>query len=122
MTDATLTFAVGDDDTAAALGSGSLPVARYAAPAGVVRGGDLRGHRDGAGRGRDLGRHPGRGWSTPAASRVGVRLDVSATSVDRDSRLHRFSVVAREADGGRVVANGEVTRVVVQAERFLGRL
>jgi hypothetical protein len=30
--------------------------------------------------------------------------------------------VARQADDARVVATGEVTRVVVDAERFLGRL
>ena len=34
------------------------------------------------------------------ASRVGVRLEVTATPVYRDGRLHRFSVVAREADAG----------------------
>ena len=46
---------------------------------------------------------------------------MTATPVYRDGRLHRFSVVAREADAGRVVATGEVTRVVVDAERFLAR-
>jgi predicted thioesterase len=55
-------------------------------------------------------------------SRVGARLEVTASSVFRDGRLHRFSVVARQADDARVVATGEVTRVVVDAERFLGRL
>ena len=49
-------------------------------------------------------------------------MEVTASSVFHDGRLHRFSVVAREADDGRVVATGEVTRVVVDAERFLGRL
>jgi fluoroacetyl-CoA thioesterase len=48
-------------------------------------------------------------------------VNVTASSVFRDGRLHRFSVVARQ-DDGRVVATGEITRVVVDAERFLGRL
>jgi predicted thioesterase len=56
------------------------------------------------------------------ASAVGVRLEVTATEVFHDGRLHRFSVVARETDGGKVLGTGEVTRVVVDAERFLGRL
>ena len=55
-------------------------------------------------------------------SKVGVRLEVTATPVHRDGRLHRFSVSAREADGGRVIGTGEVTRVVVDAERFVARL
>ena len=56
------------------------------------------------------------------ASAVGVRLEVTASQVFHDGRLHRFSVLAREAGGGPVVATGEVTRVVVDAERFLARL
>jgi len=56
------------------------------------------------------------------ASGVGTALEVTATPIYRDGRLHRFSVLAREADGGRVVGTGEVTRVVVDAERFLARL
>ena len=55
-------------------------------------------------------------------SLVGTRIEVTASPVHRDGRLHRFSVVAREADGGHVLGTGEVTRVVVDAERFLGRL
>ena len=47
---------------------------------------------------------------------------MTATPVHRDGRLHRFSVLAREVGGGRVVGTGEVTRVVVDAERFLTRL
>jgi predicted thioesterase len=56
------------------------------------------------------------------ASMVGTSVAVTASPVFRDGRLHRFSVVAREADSGRVVGTGEITRVVVDAERFLGRL
>ena len=58
------------------------------------------------------------------ASPVGATLEVTATLSHVDGRLHRFSVAARHtgASGGKVVASGEVTRVVVDAERFLSRL
>ncbi len=39
-----------------------------------------------------------------------------------DGRLHRFTVAARHTADGKVVASGEVTRVVVDAERFLARI
>jgi predicted thioesterase len=45
---------------------------------------------------------------------------VTASLVHTDGRLRRFSVAARE--GGKVVGTGEITRVVVDAERFLARL
>ena len=38
-----------------------------------------------------------------------------------DGRLLRFSVVAHDGQG-RLVGEGEVTRVIVDAERFMGRL
>jgi fluoroacetyl-CoA thioesterase len=57
-----------------------------------------------------------------AASPVGAELEVSATSAYVDGRLHRFTVAARHTSDGKVVASGEVTRVVVDAERFLSRL
>ncbi|MGN6577396.1 MAG: thioesterase family protein [Nocardioides sp.] len=56
-----------------------------------------------------------------AASPVGAQVRVSATVVHTDGRLVRFEVVAEHADG-RVVGHGEVTRVVVDRERFLARL
>ena len=120
-TDAVLTFTVTDDDTAAALGSGSLPVlgtprllawceaATCAAIAALLGAGDTS-----VGTRVEL--------EHVRASAVGARVEVTASSVFRDGRLHRFSVVARDTDGGRVLGTGEVTRVVVDAERFLGRL
>ena len=60
-----------------------------------------------------------------AASAVGQEVEVTATSSYADGRLHRFSVMARNVGGssnGKVVGTGEVTRVVVDAERFLGRI
>ena len=118
---ATLTFTVGDDDTAAALGSGSLPVlatprllawceaATCAAiePA-LPEGGTSVGTRVSL-------EHLG-------ASPVGAEVEVTATSAYVDGRLHRFTVAARQLAGGKVVGTGEVTRVVVDAERFLSRV
>ena len=117
---ATLTFAVTDADTAEALGSGSLPVLATprllawceAATCAAIEP-SLASGETSVGTRVEL--------EHTRASLVGVRLEVTATSVYHDGRLHRFSVVAREADAGRVVATGEVTRVVVDAERFLAR-
>ena len=70
LMEATLTFTVTDADTAQALGSGSLPVLGTPSPAGVVRGGVVRGRRPDPGGGRDQRRHPRRSSSTapPAPS------------------------------------------------------
>ena len=57
-----------------------------------------------------------------AASPVGAEVEVSASSAYVDGRLHRFTVSARDATTGKVLAAGEITRVVVDAERFLSRL
>ena len=122
---ATLTFTVADDDTAAALGSGSLPVLatpRLLAWCEAVTCAAL-----------DPALEPG---STSVGTRVtldhqtaspvGATVEVTASTTYVDGRLHRFTVAARHAAGtstdGKVVATGEVTRVVVDAERFLGRL
>lgn len=123
MTDLTaaLTFTVGDDDTALAVGSGSLPVlgtprllawceaATCAAiePA-VPPGGTSVGTRV--------------TLEHLAASKVGAEVEVTASASYVDGRLHRFTVAARHFADGKVVATGEVTRVVVDAERFLSRL
>ncbi|MCD4534370.1 thioesterase [Nocardioides sp. cx-169] len=122
--EAALTFTVTDDDTAAAVGSGSLPVlgtprllawleaATCAAidptlPAGSTSVGT-----------RVTLEHLG-------ASPVGQEVEVTASAAYVDGRLHRFAVAARHVDAGsagKVVATGEITRVVVDAERFLSRI
>jgi fluoroacetyl-CoA thioesterase len=116
----TLSFTVTDDDTAAALGSGSLPVlgtprllawCEAATCAAVEH--DLAAGETSVGTRVEL--------EHTRASLVGARIEVTATPVFSDGRLRRFSVSARQ-DDGRVVGTGEVTRVVVDAERFLGRL
>ena len=118
---ATLTFTVGAAETAAAVGSGSLPVLGTpyllawceAATCAAVEPALAPGETS-VGTRIEL--------EHTRASGVGTALEVTATPIYRDGRLHRFSVLAREADGGRVVGTGEVTRVVVDAERFLARL
>ncbi len=118
---ATLTFTVTDDDTAAALGSGSLRVLGTprllawceAATCAAIEP-ELVDGETSVGTRVEL--------EHSRASRVGTVLEVGATPTYRDGRLHRFSVVAREGGGGPVVGTGEVTRVVVDAQRFLARL
>lgn len=122
--EAALRFTVGDDDTAAALGSGSLPVlgtprllawceaATCAAMEPTLPEGSTS-------VGTRISLEHG------AASPVAQELEVTASRSYVDGRLHRFTVAARHvtASGpGKVVATGEVTRVVVETERFLQRL
>ena len=121
---AVLRFTVTEDDTAAALGSGSLPVlatprllawceaATCAAIEPVLPPG-----------GTSVGTRVV--LEHLAASPVGRRLEVTASVAHVDGRLHRLTVGARHLSGdrpGAVVGAGEVTRVIVDAERFLDRL
>ena len=124
MSEASLRFTVSAADTAASLGSGTLPVlgtprllawleaASCAAldptlPAGSASVGT-----------RVAVEHR-------APSPVGQELEVTASSSYADGRLHRFTVAARHVAGDRpgvVVASGEITRVVVDEGRFLARI
>ena len=114
------TFVVTEDDTAAALGSGSLPVLATprllawmeAATCAALEPAVAEG-RTSVGTRVDL--------QHSAASPVGAELVVTADPSHADGRLHRLRVSARHTDG-KVVATGEVTRVVVDIDRFLGRL
>jgi predicted thioesterase len=118
---ATLQFTVTDDDTAAALGSGDLPVLGTprllawfeAATCAAVRP-SLSSGQSTVGSRVSL-EHVG-------ASPVGTTVEVSAGETHADGRLHRFEVVARHTDDDKVVGHGEVTRVVVDTDRFLARL
>ena len=118
---ATLTFTVTDDDTAAAVGSGSLPVL------GTPR---LRAWLEAATCACLAPVLPPGSTSVGtrvqvehlAASPVGASVEVSASSAYVDGRLHRFTVSARDVASGKVLGAGEITRVVVDAARFLSRL
>ena len=116
---ATQDHVVGDGDTAAALGSGSLPVlgtprllawceaATCAAVADVLDEGST-----------SVGTRITLEHLAPSA--VGATLAVTASVAHVDGRLVRFNVDARQA--GKLVGAGEVTRVVVATDRFLSRL
>ncbi len=119
-TTATLTFTVTDDDTAAALGSGDLAVlatprllAWAEATTCAALAGDLDDAETSVGSRVTLEHR--------VASPVGETVRVLATVTHRDGRLVRFEVVALDS-AEQVVGHGEVTRVVVDRERFLSRL
>lgn len=118
---ATLDFTVTDADTAAAVGSGDLPVlgtprllawceaATCAAIAeSLTKGQTSVGSRI--------------SLEHLSASPVGAHLSVTATAVYVDGRLLRFEVVAAHTADEKVVGHGEVTRVVVDRDRFMSRL
>lgn len=125
MSDATLTFTVTDDDTAIAVGSGSLPVLGTprllawceAATCAAIEP-DLPEGSTSVGTRVSL--------EHLAASPVGAEVEVTASTTYVDGRLHRFTVSARHAAGdrgdGKAVGSGEVTRVVVDAARFMDRV
>lgn len=56
-----------------------------------------------------------------AASPVGAQITATATVIHTDGRLVRFQVTALDA-AGKVLATGEIRRVVVDRERFLSRV
>lgn len=116
-----LTFTVTDVDTAAAVGSGSLPVLAtpqllaWCEAASVAA----------------VEPHLGEGQTSVssrvslehlAASPVGTAVEVTVSPAYVDGRLHRFTVAARHVGGGKLVGTGELTRVIVDADRFMARL
>ena len=116
---ATLEHTVTGEDTAVAVGSGSLPVlgtprllawceaATCAALAPVLSDDET-----------SVGTRVTLEHLAPSA--VGASLVVTASVVHVDGRLVRFSVAARQ--DGKLVGSGEVTRVVVGAEKFMSRV
>jgi predicted thioesterase len=123
--EASLSFTVTDDDTAIAVGSGSLPVlgtprllAWCEATTCAAIDPTLDAASTSVGTRVDL-EHVG-------ASAVDQEVKVTAWASYVDGRLHRFTVAARNVapDGGegKLVGTGEITRVVVDRERFLSRL
>jgi predicted thioesterase len=115
---ATQSFVVTEEDTAFAVGSGSLPVlgtprllAWCEAVTCMVLADSLSASETSVGTRVSL--------EHLAASQVGSRVEVSAEIVYADGRLVRFAVTARQ--DGKLVGNGEITRVVVATERFMSR-
>jgi fluoroacetyl-CoA thioesterase len=118
---ASLTFTVTDEDTAAALGSGSLPVLGTPRLLAWLEAATCAALEPTLGEGsRSVGTRVQ--VDHLAASPVGAEVEVTASSLYEDGRLHRFAVSARDTGSGKVLAAGEVTRVVVDGERFMSRL
>jgi fluoroacetyl-CoA thioesterase len=118
--EAALTFTVTDADTAAALGSGSLPVLGTPRLLAWCEAATCAAIDTSLGEGAtSVGTRVE--LEHRAASPVGAEVRVTASTSYVDGRLHRFTVVARHADG-KVVGTGEITRVVVDSARFLDRL
>ena len=118
---ATREFVVSEADTALAVGSGSLPVLGTPVllawcEAATCAALDLPDGSTSVGTRVSL--------EHLAASPVGAAVSVAATVSYADGRLVRFTVEARQTAPGpeKLVGSGEVTRVVVDAERFLSRL
>lgn len=115
---ASVRHVVGPEDTAEALGSGDLPVlgtprllawCEEATCAAL----DLDDRRTSVGTRVEV-EHLG-------ASAVGSVVTARAELVHEDGRLLRFRVTAHD-DTDRLLAHGEVRRVVVDRERFLARV
>jgi predicted thioesterase len=116
---ASVSLTVSDADTAQAVGSGDVPVLatpRLLALAEAASVTALAGHLD-AGR-TSVGTRVQLEHLRP--SPVGAVVLVRAQLVAVDGRLVRFEVAAEDGHG-QLVGHGEVTRVVVDRDRFLGR-
>ena len=121
---ATQEFTIRGEDTAEAVGSGSLPVlatprllAWCEAVTCVVVDRSATPGRTSVGTRVQL--------EHVAASPVGATVSVTATVTYADGRLARFEVIAEHTTPGgeqKVIGHGEVTRVVVDRDRFLARL
>lgn len=118
---ASLEFEVTETDTAGAVGSGDLPVlgtprllawCEAATCAAIADSQDAS--RTSVGTRVSL--------EHLAASPVGERLRVEATVAYVDGRLVRFTVAATHLFDGKLVGTGEVTRVLVDRDRFMSRV
>jgi len=115
-----LTFTVTEADTALALGSGSLPVLATPRLLAWLESATCSALSPVIGEGRtSVGTRVDLQHS--AASPVGATVIVTADPAYADGRLHRLRVSARHPDG-KIIATGEITRVIVDTDRFLARL
>jgi fluoroacetyl-CoA thioesterase len=118
---ATVEFTVGEADTAAALGSGDLPVLGTPGLLAWCEAATCAAVADSLSAGQtSVGTRIS--LEHLAASPVGERVEVQATVVYVDGRLVRFQVAASHVADGKLVSTGEVTRVVVDRDRFLARV
>ena len=116
---ASLERTVTDEDTAIAVGSGSLPVLGTprllawceAATCAAIEPALAEGQTS-------VGTRVSLEHLAPSAVGAGVKVTAGVAQVD--GRLVQFHVAARQ--DGKLVGSAEVTRVVVDAERFLARV
>jgi fluoroacetyl-CoA thioesterase len=111
---------VGDSDTATAMGSGDVPVlatprllALAEAATVTALAGHLHEHETSVGTRVQL--------EHLRATGIGRRVVAHAELVQVDGRLLRFTVRAEDGEG-LLLGRGELTRVVVDRERFMPRL
>lgn len=110
---------VGEDDTAASLGSGSLPVLGTPRLLGWFEAATCEAIAPALAAGQtSVGTRITLEHLGPSA--VGTAVQVTASAVHVDGKLVRFSVAARE--DSKLVGSGEVTRVVVDSGRFMTRV
>jgi predicted thioesterase len=119
--EATLVFTVAETDTARAVGSGDLDVlgtpvllawaeaTTCAAAAELLKDGQT-----------SVGTRVS--LEHRAASPVGEVVRVMARQVYLDGRLVRYEVTAVDDASGSVLGHGDVTRVIVDRDRFLARI
>lgn len=117
---ATLVHTVADSDTAAHVGSGDLPVLATPRLLALFEAACLAALDD-AGLDADRTTVGTRvGLEHLLATPVGEALTVDAELTLVDGRLLRFACTARD-DGDRLLGRAEITRVVVDRQRFLAR-
>jgi fluoroacetyl-CoA thioesterase len=117
---ASVDIVVGESDTATTMGSGDVPVLatpRLLALAEAATVAALAGHlrEDETSVGTRVRLEHLR------ATGIGRRVVAYAELMEVDGRLLRFAVRAEDGEG-RLVGNGEVTRVVVDRGHFMSRL
>ncbi|HET7689414.1 MAG TPA: hotdog domain-containing protein [Nocardioidaceae bacterium] len=118
---AAIEFAVTEKDTAEVLLSGDLPVLGTPRLVAWLEAATCAAVRDTLAHGQTT---VGTRISVEhrAASPVGARITAQASVTHVDGRLLKFEVVATDSDNGVVLGHGEITRVVVDRERFLARV
>lgn len=119
--ESTITFHVTEADTAVALGSGDLPVLATPRVVAWLEAATL-----------EAARYELRPGETTVGSQVAVRhkapsavgssVVVAARLASVDGRRLTFDVDATDEASGRVVAEGVISRAVVDVEEFLARL
>jgi predicted thioesterase len=116
---ATVRHVVGPDDTAAAFGSGNVDVLATPRLLALMEAATVEAGASELSRGQtSVGTRVQIEHMRPSA--VGAEVTVHARLAAVDGRQMRFEVTAEHADGT-LVASGQVTRAVVDADTFMSR-